>query len=201
MTRRTKPRWTWRIALLLLPLGGWTLALLPDPPPLSDDLAYRVHFQLECGCLLFGAMPKPEPPNDRGRRALASPQIVVCSLPTRAELDSIMFAINCLDARARGFSSVRTRDGTVVIVHQWLAAALLTPGVLPLVGGLRIARRRAVRRRRNCCADCGYDLRGLPAERCPECGSPFVSAVCVPMQESGLPATDVTRVAGAQVNR
>ena len=26
------------------------------------------------------------------------------------------------------------------------------------------------------CAHCGYDLRGLPEPRCPECGAPFVPA-------------------------
>jgi hypothetical protein len=29
------------------------------------------------------------------------------------------------------------------------------------------------RKRRGHCKNCGYDLRGLPEPRCPECGSPF----------------------------
>lgn len=42
-----------------------------------------------------------------------------------------------------------------------------------LVAPVRLALRRAIRRRRGQCAACGYDLRGLSAEasRCPECGA------------------------------
>lgn len=30
------------------------------------------------------------------------------------------------------------------------------------------------------CANCGYDLRGLPEPRCPECGQPFLRSVPQP---------------------
>lgn len=38
---------------------------------------------------------------------------------------------------------------------------------------LQAWRRRRERRWTHC--ECGYDLRGLPGERCPECGKPIVS--------------------------
>jgi len=43
------------------------------------------------------------------------------------------------------------------------------------VAWLFIARRagRQLRRSGRCCLKCGYDLRGLPEPRCPECGMPF----------------------------
>ena len=36
---------------------------------------------------------------------------------------------------------------------------------------LSIAGRRMLRSRRGCCVTCGYDLRGTPHGKCPECGS------------------------------
>lgn len=44
-------------------------------------------------------------------------------------------------------------------------------GVRVLVSAARWMHRR--RNRSGCCATCGYDLRGLPERRCPECGRPF----------------------------
>jgi len=40
-------------------------------------------------------------------------------------------------------------------------------GLLMLI----IAGRRALRSREGCCVNCGYDLRGTPHGKCPECGS------------------------------
>ena len=45
----------------------------------------------------------------------------------------------------------------------------LTLGLLWALPVSLIRRRR--RRLRGCCAKCGYDLRGAPHERCPECGA------------------------------
>jgi hypothetical protein len=47
------------------------------------------------------------------------------------------------------------------------------PGVVLLFLTRRMQRREALLR---VCAKCGYDLRGLRATRCPECGTPFEPA-------------------------
>jgi hypothetical protein len=51
------------------------------------------------------------------------------------------------------------------VAHGFLALAFGALPVLRLTRGIR----RAVRRRRRHCLDCGYDLRATP-DRCPECG-------------------------------
>ena len=52
----------------------------------------------------------------------------------------------------------------------WLIA--LFPFLYPTVLVFRGPLRRRRRRRRGLCLKCGYDLRGLPEPRCPECGTP-----------------------------
>jgi len=62
-----------------------------------------------------------------------------------------------------------------------LAAGALIVGLLAVYAIIlyRTTRnyvRQCVRRQRcetGCCAECGYDLRGLTETRCPECGAPF----------------------------
>lgn len=47
-------------------------------------------------------------------------------------------------------------------------------GFVPAVALIRRpARRRKLRRKLGLCVTCGYDLRGLPEPRCPECGTPI----------------------------
>ena len=58
------------------------------------------------------------------------------------------------------------------IIPYWSLAVLCA--VLPALWALKRRRRRARQKRlleRECCRNCGYDLRGTPA-RCPECGAP-----------------------------
>jgi hypothetical protein len=67
----------------------------------------------------------------------------------------------------------RTADGGLVFVgvgaKLWLVAATLA--TLPLIGvATSRRRRRAYRRKQGLCERCGYDLRGSPEQRCPECG-------------------------------
>ncbi|MCP4251306.1 MAG: hypothetical protein GY778_30085 [bacterium] len=56
----------------------------------------------------------------------------------------------------------------------WLVLALTAP--LPIAAILRGPVRRHLRRRRNRCIHCGYDLTGLPEPRCPECGKAISDA-------------------------
>jgi hypothetical protein len=62
-----------------------------------------------------------------------------------------------------------TYDFSLVQAPMWFVILLFA--LLPLVAGVRLARRRRRARRlaAGCCIACGYDLRASP-ERCPECG-------------------------------
>jgi hypothetical protein len=68
---------------------------------------------------------------------------------------------------AFGFGFVRA-DGPVSILFfpHWLPAGLFA--VLPTVW---FVGRHLARRRGDVCGACGYDLRGTPGWRCPECGA------------------------------
>ena len=69
-----------------------------------------------------------------------------------------------------GNSPVETAD--LIRIPYWLPTGLFA--VLPsswFVAALRRSRRNR-RRRRGLCPTCGYDLRGLTHDRCPECGAP-----------------------------
>jgi hypothetical protein len=57
----------------------------------------------------------------------------------------------------------------VVSGPAWLVVALLVPA--PAYFLFAPAVRRRARRRRGRCLNCGYDLRGDTAGRCPECGA------------------------------
>jgi hypothetical protein len=61
---------------------------------------------------------------------------------------------------------------TVRYIPMWsLALASALPAAAWLAFRGRAALRARTRRRRGLCPACGYDLRAIEAERCPECGS------------------------------
>jgi hypothetical protein len=55
----------------------------------------------------------------------------------------------------------------------WLGFPFLLLAAYPAIAFVRGPLRRHRRRAENLCAWCGYDLRGLPEARCPECGTRF----------------------------
>jgi hypothetical protein len=58
---------------------------------------------------------------------------------------------------------------TCVRFPIWLPSAVFA--AYPAVALIRGPLRRRRRRRRNQCVHCGYNLTGLPEQRCPECGA------------------------------
>jgi len=54
----------------------------------------------------------------------------------------------------------------VMMIFNFLSA--------PYIGLMSYEVRQERRRRRGLCVACGYNLRGLPEPRCPECGREFV---------------------------
>ncbi len=79
-----------------------------------------------------------------------------------------------LPGRGWRFTWVRPRGGFAFVAAcpHWFVLLVLSLGLLPVA--IRAARRRR-RRARGLCPTCGYDLRASPI-RCPECGTPRVSA-------------------------
>jgi hypothetical protein len=61
------------------------------------------------------------------------------------------------------------------LVHTYLLAALLL--IFPFFTLVHIPIRRALRRRKNRCPKCNYDLRGAVAPLCPECGQEFKTRI------------------------
>ena len=66
----------------------------------------------------------------------------------------------------------------VVVLLPWLPALLLIPFLI-VVATSRA--RRGTPIPPGVCVRCGYDLRGLPEPRCPECGTPFIQASVPPL--------------------
>jgi hypothetical protein len=72
--------------------------------------------------------------------------------------------------------------GFELYIVIWLAIGVvwLLCSVIAFIGGLRWNPRRD----RGKCRKCGYDLRGLPEARCPECGAKFDKNVLQEIHDS-----------------
>ncbi len=97
-------------------------------------------------------------------------------------LDHGMLVVRCLElGEVSGpllalFSRGSTRLPAIVGITKWklpLWPVFWTCVPLAVVLWATPAARRQVRRRRNRCVGCGYPLRGLTSNRCPECGRSF----------------------------
>ena len=71
--------------------------------------------------------------------------------------------------------------------HAFLLVAVF--GAYPVRALLLPSARRARRKGRGLCINCGYDLRGLVERRCPECAQPFAT----PLQKDGAVMTTADR--------
>lgn len=182
MTRSTRIRWAWRVALVVPGALCWAAAAFPGTLTgdglLSHRIAHRLEFQIAHGCLVFGQMPDPDvleawEAAAAERRRLAEAGIHSCGLPSSVwELADIAFL--CYRARGAGLQmGAQISRNAYDLVALWLVAIPLTLLWTPLVAGVRSARRRVSRARGHHCLACGYDLRGLPSLRCPECGLEF----------------------------
>ncbi len=78
-----------------------------------------------------------------------------------------------VDAQVRRRTTCYCGEGTFLglIVGITLAAWAFGPGLVLLFLARRLERRRELQ----VCTGCGYDLRRLPGNRCPECGTAFQS--------------------------
>jgi hypothetical protein len=83
-----------------------------------------------------------------------------------------------VDVQVRKRTDCYCGEGTFVglIVGITVAAWAFGPGLVLLFLARRLERRRELQ----VCVGCGYDLRRLPGNRCPECGRPFEPAEARP---------------------
>jgi len=182
MTRSTRIRWAWRVALVLPGALCWTAAAFPGALTgyglLSHRIAHRLEFQIAHGCLVFGQMPDPDALEAWEAAAAERSRLVdeeaACIIPASSVSELIGIGFLCYRARGAG---LRMGDqwyrGTYDIVALWLVAIPLTLLWTPLAVGAWTVWRRARRVRSHHCLACGYDLRGLSTLRCPECGLEF----------------------------
>lgn len=88
-------------------------------------------------------------------------------------LRSTKFSTSPVQIREIGGGSPPHPDSVLFFCSLWfLGTALLVPGVFVLLGSYP----RFCRWIEGRCQHCGYRLHGLPALRCPECGTPFDEA-------------------------
>jgi hypothetical protein len=122
--------------------------------PIGPSVIMQKAYGWPC-CALYwnwdnGAYKVNTPPGEPITRAIALPQRP--NPPGSFSLD---------DARALP---------TAIIPIGFIMNTLLFATALWLLIPGPLALRRAIRRRRGRCVKCGYDLRGVEHERCPECG-------------------------------
>lgn len=84
----------------------------------------------------------------------------------------------------RRFPVINSRNDVLYVVGPWIIVWLVPVALLSSVVFLR--NRYSPVHPPGYCRKCGYDLRGLPEPRCPECGKPFepTSGVEVPRNPS-----------------
>lgn len=184
--------------LVLADESGKLTAMVPNgsgplPPGMRLHSSVKVRVDMAAERTQFGAGNATEPPIPWKRRFTT-----VCSVHTlstvgqgsstvnNANLDSE--TIDAISANKEAVARIRkhapwppgertefARDGLRYLTYRFVrkeqrwfaggAAGLAMVGGLMLFSGIRRSRSR------HTCAMCGYDLRGLQRDRCPECGS------------------------------
>ena len=176
-----RPRWLWRV-LLTIPAASCLLAFfLWDGPLLDDRHAHLFAFQVQSGCLIFGAMPDPDVLERWAATAEKHSEFYkdssfVCIHPPNAVIQPCEIFLECIDARKEGWLATGPGNGQGecrVVIALWLVAIPPALLALPLLHAIRLTWRRARWRKRNRCVTCGYQLDGLLSPRCPECGQSF----------------------------
>jgi hypothetical protein len=101
---------------------------------------------------------------------------VAIKIDLRKEIHTLDMAGLLVHTKGTGLGSFdqlpinRVGPFRVIYIHDYLLAALLL--AFPLLTLLNGPLRRHLRRRKNHCPICNYDLRASKEHRCPECGEP-----------------------------
>lgn len=139
--------------LAWLQLSDWSVKA---ESPISDDYRFGCVLIILAGILFF-IWP-------RGRWVGRS-VIVVC-----LDLLSIVFLMTVLSAQSKNVDVFATDPFMIIGLWIWTFWGVEHLGMLGVILYLR-RKRRHRRPLRRTCRKCGYDLRGLPSNRCPECGT------------------------------
>jgi hypothetical protein len=116
---------------------------------------------------------------------------LVFSAPRAKLLGISGFLVVCLaEAMAIVPNITGSRVGEANMGAVLAAFVILIPlGVLVGIGAFVASLISLTKAPSGCCAKCGYDLRGLPEPRCPECGTPF-DPKAVPSHEAKTNASE-----------
>lgn len=191
----TRPRWLWRLALIVPAALCGAGAVRPDfDGLLNDELAYNLRFQVGHGCVVLGPMPDPtalkEWRNQVARIRQSPGERGCCLYIPGVAIEQWFLDFKCHDARKQGILLKSTWPGADhVIASLWLLSAALCLLGLPLLRALLTTWRRSRRCRQNHCIACGYSLTGLALPRCPECGLEFAVRASLSNATTIMPAS------------
>ncbi|UCG33887.1 MAG: hypothetical protein JSU68_04465 [Phycisphaerales bacterium] len=157
----------WGILFLMLSpvagLSGWVVGRLPAFDPEINSFAFFWLF------VFIGAVQMLRSVN-RGLKVVFA--FILLGLLGAAMLHSAAVFAGGGTISGIGHASILGFFGIMIgipIIGLATLGAFISVMAYIALGSGRKARRRA----RRVCSECGYDLRGLTTARCPECGTPF----------------------------